>query len=515
MGHKDIKMKKIDLRKFLFMGLVGFSFLNTAQAKTPLWTFQTDPAHPPHVNIYPSGNVTIQYKVTNQSSKTHTLRMKSIDGITSSGCTAPLGYHQSCTLILKVSGSSLHGDISRGPQLCQANPDGIPNPNQCYRPSEPDNLAIHFLNQPAPILTPSMTLLALSTNCQPLSSCTATQNAALTGNPRLITVKNTGPVSANNVLVSSSGLPLGTSITSTTCTGTLLAGDSCTITLTPGNVASSDASNTPCTSGTQPLPGVVMITADGGLSTQADALVLGYGCQYQGGFLFAVDDTTVNTGSIGGKVMSLVDQAKPWLPPFTSPGPGVPWDADPACATAPLFQCTNATGAWDFNFGQNLSSVTGSTNPNNTGTNGPGNTWQISKVLNGHLGNTNIAPATYAAGVCISYSHAGFSDWYLPAVCETDSVNGTVFTNCSSTMQSIVGSLPFLIGSEASSTPSTSCNPPTGANCLTGGYWTSTEQTNPGSLLFAWQESFDTITTNPLGNSKEFRFGVRCIRVLS
>ncbi|MFT4059243.1 MAG: hypothetical protein QM652_06825 [Legionella sp.] len=48
----------------------------------------------------------------------------------------------------------------------------------------------------------------------------------------------------------------------------------------------------------------------------SDVVVLDYGCQYQGGFLYSVDDTTANTGSIGGKVVSLIDQAEPFT---TSP----------------------------------------------------------------------------------------------------------------------------------------------------------------------------------------------------
>ncbi|KTD11202.1 hypothetical protein Ljam_0623, partial [Legionella jamestowniensis] len=120
-------------------------------------------------------------------------------------------------------------------------------------------------------------------------------------------------ISANNVQVSTSGFPTGTLITSNTCMGTLNAGATCDITITPGGTASSNSIANACTSspGTEPVPTVVTVSADNAPSTDINVLVLGYGCIYQGGFLFSVDDSTSNTGSIGGKVAALTDEPNP------------------------------------------------------------------------------------------------------------------------------------------------------------------------------------------------------------
>jgi hypothetical protein len=120
-------------------------------------------------------------------------------------------------------------------------------------------------------LTPSVTTLELSINCQPLSTCTTTQNAALTGNSREITIKNEGKISVTNVSVETSDFPSETQMSNNECIGTLAPNDTCKITLTPGSVASSDISNVACTSGKKPAPGKVTITADDNLSTEVDA----------------------------------------------------------------------------------------------------------------------------------------------------------------------------------------------------------------------------------------------------
>lgn len=328
-------MYKNLLRNLIIIGVSALVLMTTAQAGTPAWTFAPVAGYPSSVIVNTTGMATIKYTVTNQSHQSHTLQMKPIPGITPLGCTSPLGYQQSCTLSLTVTGSALQGDVRGGPVLCDRG-----NPLQCYQPSQENRLAIRLTRPPTQqytvtpsagangsispstaqvvnsgstitftatpdagygvnqwlvdgalvqtggttyqltnitsnhtvnvtfdtvTLTPSVSLLALSVNCRPASAFTTTQNAALTGNPRQITIRNTGSISATNVSVSTSGLPSGTSITSNTCSNTLNAGDSCVIMLTPGAVASSDLNNAVCTSGTQPVGGMITITADGGL----------------------------------------------------------------------------------------------------------------------------------------------------------------------------------------------------------------------------------------------------------
>jgi hypothetical protein len=358
-------------------------------------------------------------------------------------------------------------------------------------------------------LTPSVSSLALSINCQPSSSCTSTQNTALTGNPRQITIQNTGSGSATNVSASASGLPSGTSITSNTCSGTLNAGSSCTITLTPGSVASST-----CTSGTQPVAGTVTIMANGGLSSQVSAYVLGYGCQYQSGFLYSVDDTQgctsiPCTGSIGGKVISLADQSLTTLwssDAFGNYDGGVSiWGISEISTTSAPYP--NATEP----VGETAILLPGQQNCNG-GTDGSCDTTNIVTYYSA------IPPADYAAGLCSNYTidSSGnspcvtgtcYTNWYLPAICEMGPAsNGS---GCPVT-QNIIDDFPALIG-----TPSTPNSCTLGANCLENDYWGSTEY-SAGPKGFAWFELFDATSGSTQGiTSKGSAIGVRCSRALT
>lgn len=362
----------------------------------------------------------------------------------------------------------------------------------------------------------SVTTLALSINCQPSSSCTTTQNAALTGNPRQITIQNTGLTSATNVSVSTSNLPSGTNISGDTCTGsTLSGGGACIITLTPGSTASSDSGSTACTSGTQPIEGTVTVTADGGLSTQINIYVLGYGCQYQGGFLYSVDDTTPSTGSMGGKVASLVDQAAPYItvPQATS----IIWSSNGNGATP---------SDWDQAaiLGIDESSTTSAPSPTsppyppgtpaftacNGDTDGVCNSSNILSYYNFNRTSGGSAPTPltyYAAGLCTATINT-YSDWYLPAICELDAVSGgSGLVNCPSGMQSMVSSLSFLLGNPL-------CTPPSDTECLAGQYWSSTEF-SMAPLSAAWSENFRTVGSSNDFYDKSYQFGVRCSRALT
>lgn len=608
-------MNKNCLRNLILVGAAGLVLINTAQAGTPVWTFAQVSGYPSSVTVSTTGTATIKYTVTNQSHKSHTLGIKPIQGIMSSGCTSPLVYHQSCTLTLLVNGSGLKGDVLGGPVLCNQY-----NPNQCYQPSQANSLNIR-LTQAPPVqqytvtssagtngsvspsgaqtvnsgatltftatpdtgygvnqwlvdgtlaqtggttyqlanittnhtvnvsfgtvtLNPSVSTLALSINCQLSSSCTTIQNAALTGNPRQISIQNTGSVSATNVSVNASALPSGTTITSNTCSTTLNAGDSCIITLTPGSIASSDSNNTACTSGTQPIASTVMVTADGGLSSQVNTYVLGYGCQYQGGFLYSVDDSYTDypaTGSIGGKVASLVDQAEPSINSVAQ-ATSIIWSSNGSGGTSsnvsydviPLItEITTANSA--YSTAQTAFNSTYS----NTGTfpfpassafficngasEGQCNTYNILVLYNTYKTNFGIGGSPYslsagptslteyAAGAC-KVTINTYSDWYLPAICEMDAVNTNV--TCPSGMQSMLGSLSFLLGDPNATTPSTSCVPPIGTNCLAGDYWGSTEFAGLPKD-YAWFESFNTGGSSQDYFAKYGLYGVRCSRDLS
>ena len=121
-------------------------------------------------------------------------------------------------------------------------------------------------------------------------------------------------------------------------------------------------------------------------------------------------------------------------------------------------------------------------------------------------GGTTIS--YYAAGLCTA-TISGHNDWYLPAICEMDSVDGSL--DCTST-QSMISSLTALIGDPGATTPSTSCL--NGVNCLAGYYWSSTEVSFIPQNV-AWVEFFSTGGSGQNSVGKGFQLGVRCSRALT
>jgi hypothetical protein len=120
------------------------------------------------------------------------------------------------------------------------------------------------------------------------------------------------------------------------------------------------------------VPTTVTVSAENAPATNVNVLVLGYGCIYQGGFLFSVDDATPNTGSIGGKVAALADEEE-------------------------------SVGDFFFQW---------ATVQNNT---------SADSIMDG-LANTNAlaSPAGQypAAQACLNKNDQGFTDWFMPAICE-------------------------------------------------------------------------------------------------
>jgi hypothetical protein len=300
-------------------------------------------------------------------------------------------------------------------------------------------------------LAPSVSELDLSINNTGL-------NAALTGTPRQIVISNTGSIAATNVVISYPTWPAGTTAAST-CGATLAAAASCTITVTPGASATST-----CTSGIAPTPGVVSVASDESTATLVNVSVLGYGCIFQGGYLFAVDDTTANTGSISGKVAALTDQtgAIEW-----SPGgdyfdiPGISENSTSPCVG-------NSDGACD--------------------------SAQITTHYNAS------SPSTYAAGLCTA-TISGFSDWYLPAICEMGFDTGSAGTGCGSISNPLIQNIE-------SDLELTNVN-----NAPSGNYWTSTEISFLATN-YAWGQIFG-FDEQQFGDTKNGAYAVRCARALT
>ncbi|RUR08545.1 hypothetical protein [Legionella sp. km772] len=538
------------------LGLSVFCMITTTvHAGIPVWSIT--PIGSPAVTVSATGTATVSYTVTNNSKKPHRLVLsaKTPTGISQTGgpcvlaAKSPTNSNPTCTLTLSINGSALPANsIEGGPSLCQTNPNGTPNANQCYQPDPNDVLVITRTTTPgATTLSTSVappSILALSVNNTAL-------NAALTGNARYITIQNTGTNPATGLSVSATGLPTGTNITTvpTTCTGTLAPGATCTVTITPGPNATSS-----CTTGIAPAPGTITVSATNvAQPATSNVVVLSYGCQYQGGFLYSVDDTTNNgvtgtcttppcTKSIGGKVASITDQAAPYIgsgPQATS----IIWSSNGSGSSSanvsydiiPLISEISTSN--DFYSNAQSTYNTTYTNGSSFPFPAPGAFATCSGATQGSCNSSNIlalydayktgygigsAPYTlsagptsrtdYAAGLCTATINT-YSDWYLPAICEMDSVYGTV--TCPAGAQSMVANLSFLLGNPSAATPSTSCTPPSGTHCLAGVYWSSTEDSViPQSL--AWVEYFASSGGSNQGlNYKLVQLGARCSRALT
>jgi hypothetical protein len=349
------------------------------------------------------------------------------------------------------------------------------------------------------------------------------------GVARAITVTNTGSDDAFNITVTPPTWPAGTTISSSTCTGTLAASSSCSITITPGATASSDGTN-PCSVGTAPVPGVVQVAGDNTNTVSTNVVVLSYGCIYQGGHVYALDDTTPTTGSVGGKVVTTSDQAAPipngivWAsngglgtgggginPADVSPDP-IPGinESSTASAGAPTYASfviylaaiyTNPDPFTAASFSECNGAIDGQCNTNNivafynqfitTNTVLTGGT----PPFTASAGPTPFT--SYAAGLC-RQTISSYSDWSLPAVCEMGYGSGACGTTGTPTQQNMQSSLVDF----------------NGLDLLSGFYWSSTEDSNTDAFN-AWQQFFALGGGSvQAGAAKELENGVRCSRAL-
>lgn len=176
------------------LGMMLLVFLSSVNAGTPLWTF--NPLTTTTITVPQNASAIVQYRVTNQSKRTHTLQYLSIQGITQNttginfcGSNFVLAPQESCVLSLTVTGSSLTHNVTDGPIVCQNG-----NPNQCYRPSSEHILRI---TQGPPVTI--VTLNEITPNTGPVAGGTGVtlSGAELTG----ATSITFGGVSATNVNV--------------------------------------------------------------------------------------------------------------------------------------------------------------------------------------------------------------------------------------------------------------------------------------------------------------------------
>ena len=247
------------------------------------------------------------------------------------------------------------------------------------------------------------------------------------------------------------------------------------------------------------------MSADNATTVSSDVVVLGYGCVYQGGYVYAFDDTTPNTGSVGGKVATTSDQAAAYPNGIvwssnggTGGGSGGFDPVDTSYDTLPGIDetSTSATGSPTYaTFASFFSSTYTNKNPFTSASfamcngisDGSCNTGNILTFYNQFFTNNTqanggFAPFTassgptnityYAAGLC-KQTIARYSDWYLPAICEMGYGGSACGTSGTPTLQNIQSSL---IDSSGLSTPA-------------GNYCSSTEVSSSPQGL-AWYQFF-------------------------
>lgn len=308
------------------------------------------------------------------------------------------------------------------------------------------------------------------------------------GVARMMTITNTGGFSADNFSINYPTWPIGTTASST-CGSTLAVSGSCTITITPGGTATSDGTG-PCSIGTAPIPGSIAINADNAGSLVTNVVVLDYGCIYQGGYVYALDETTPDTLSVGGKVAATTDQAAAF------PN-GIIWSS-------------NSSGSYDGGisiYGISESSTTSSPSPSsgqvsgqvacNGGTDGPCDTNNIVTYYSPPTTSPGINDLFYAAGLC-KQTISGFSDWYMPAICEMG-YGSFCGSSSAPTLQNIQSNLVDY----------------NGLNLLAGHYWSASEFSGAAQTI-AWVERFAPSGSSfQSANDKLQPFGVRCSRALT
>jgi hypothetical protein len=354
--------------------------------------------------------------------------------------------------------------------------------------------------------SPAIPMVALSAN--PLTLALSGLGG---GAERIITISNN---SGNSVTVNSVGspspvLPAGTSLNTTSAEDcsklpTLAAGGgSCTITINPG---STQTSTSGCTDGTTPpTPSQITVNTSAGM-VSAYVVILGYGCLYQGGYIYSIDDTTPNTSSIGGKVVTTNDQVNGHTETWSPGGDSTSiWGIDPTSTiAAPSPNSTSPSVA---------TLVQGQLNCN-AENDGACATNNVVVYYSGAALNT------YAAGICRQQidesgatpctTGACYQDWYLPAVCDFGPYGSTGYNS---------GNYPYYGGTyqPCASSQSIATNlDMTGIVYFGNVYWSSTEDYD-SSTIGAWVQVLMSSADSQARDYKNSANdnGIRCVRDLT
>jgi hypothetical protein len=466
--------------KRLALSLMFSLSAQTVLAATPLISIDLDTGYENHLILPRNGSALVQYTITNNDDVALLFELLPVPGISviprslrKCSRQESLESHGSCTLTLLVSAEQLSGSSSNdGPSISV-------NSFWNYQASQPISVTVTDADAGATLTGQG---LALSVNNPSL-------NAALTGTPREIKITNSGPETATNVnYILSPALPDDASISPSTC-GTIAAGGTCTLTVTPGATAVSSTLTTVSRTASQ-------------LSIPLN--ILSYGSEYQSGYVFAIDDTvTPSTASVGGKVAALENQAAPW--PL-----GLIWaaNANTSCTREPgninaFAPCT------DYTFLTGIDEL--STNPPDA-CNGKSDGICNTDVIFNYLEGNGISQSRYAAGLCKNVDIGGYNDWYLPSICEmgyyvdapgTPGLDSFCGTEANPTQQNMLSNLfDRQVGN------------------LLGIMWSSTEYSKAdGTYNNAWAQYYfgniGSYFSYQTHDGKENTSGVRCVRELT
>lgn len=228
-------------------------------AATPLWTFE--PLTATTIAIPTNSTALVQYRVTNQSARPHTLTMQPGQGMTQittglNVCGNPfvLRGKSSCTLSLQINGSTLNAPVMDGPVVCQQG-----NKNQCYRPSSANILRI--------------------TQAPPIGDAVIT----VSGSPLTLTINDpTAQLIINNMSTQVAATNITSSFTGTALEGNVIeTGNdcanvppegSCTLTYTAGNNVVAQTNFTIQGTNTNPLTAAIAIQSGSTLTAISPTL---------------------------------------------------------------------------------------------------------------------------------------------------------------------------------------------------------------------------------------------------
>lgn len=491
-------MKKIQWikNKILMFFLLTISTLS--YAGTPLWTFT--PLTATRLSIPSNDTATVQYTITNQSSRVHTLSMQSIQGITQTTtglgiCGNPfiLTAKASCTLSLQVNGSQLTSPINDGPIVCEQG-----SSLQCYRPA-PANI-LHITQASA------ITDATITVTDSPL---TLTTN----GPTGTLTINNTSLiVTATNITSDFTGTALEGNVTETgnTC-ASVAPQSSCTLTYTPGSTAVTQTSFPIQGSNTNAVTAAIQIDA----SITIDTVSLSSGPASGGtgitltgsGFTGA---TSLTFGGIAATSLNVVSSTS-----VTAVTPAHATGAVDVMITTPSSSATKTNGftyattaIGQSAYGGTIACLNGSLNnliaataDNSAGIvwGGFGTSTSATSTTDGATNTATIvttlgAGSTYAAGLCSNYEidsqgktpcesgNACYNDWFLPAGNNTGA-SGQL--NCLYTNQATIGGF------------------------ISNYYWSSTED----NASNAWAQDFSNGTQ--ISGNKLSPIRIRCVRAFT